>query len=200
MENLIRGWGRSVPEEIQGKITVTWGARAIYRQQFIDLLPDRSSWHVPGDPEVEQNESRDAIKRLGDWIDKKGLPFLREESKRLYPSEARVVTLDDGQFHIEASPQRSHGYLYIRAWELRADFTAKEALEHLRHLPPPLSDLAQGQAGEGQVSGLILNTNTTGCPFCEEQAPKDLNTSQRRVWQFKHIRSVHHEPVEAQTK
>jgi hypothetical protein len=120
MENLIRGWGRNVPEELHGKIAVTWGARAIYTGQYIDLLHDRMTWTVPGQ-ELDIEKHRPLVNSLDHWLSKKGLPFLRNEAKGLYPDDDRVVTLDDGRFHIEASPQRSFGYLYIRAWELRSD-------------------------------------------------------------------------------
>jgi hypothetical protein len=111
-------WGRSIPEEMLNKIAATWGARAIYTSQVIDLLPDHQSWYVPGllNTEPEADIRR---KRLAKWINDTALPFLRKEATRLYGDESRIVTLDDGLFHIEASPQSSHGYLYIRAWELR---------------------------------------------------------------------------------
>jgi hypothetical protein len=111
-------WGRSIPEEMLNEIAATWGARAIYTSQVIELLPDRQSWYVPGllNTEPEADIRRD---RLAKWINDTALPFLRKEATRLYGGESRVVTLDDGLFHIEASPQSSHGYLYIRAWELR---------------------------------------------------------------------------------
>jgi len=123
---LTKGWGRPVPTEMQDKIAATWGARAIYTGQQIDLLYDRQSWHVTGfspedaDPSSPRYEGRRAgMRPLMDWVNKIGLPFLRKESKRLYTDESRVVTLDDGSFHIEASPQASYGYLYIRSWQLK---------------------------------------------------------------------------------
>lgn len=117
MSNLNQPWGRSVPEEMHDKIAVTWGARAIYTHQTIDLLPDRQTWIVPGQ-DVQMEHHKPLVESLAAWINTKGLPFLRKESKNLYTNESRVVTLDDGKFHIEASPQVNHGYLYIRAWEL----------------------------------------------------------------------------------
>jgi hypothetical protein len=73
---------------------------------------------VPGqDLSIERHKP--LVDSLSAWINKKGLPFLRKESRRLSSDESHVVTLDDGQFHIEASPQASYGYLYLRAWQLR---------------------------------------------------------------------------------
>lgn len=119
MTTLIQSWGRPVPKEMTGKIAATWGARAIYTGQQIDLLYDRQSWTPsPDDPDAKPEQAADR-ERLSSWINHKGLPFLRKEAKRLYTDESRVVSLDDGAFHIEASPQASYGYLYIRAWELK---------------------------------------------------------------------------------
>lgn len=119
MTKVFGGWGRPVPEEMQGKIVATWGARAIYTGQQIDLLPDRQCWYSPT---VETDEVNDfggsvPLARLREWINTKGLPFLRKQAHTLYPDENRTVTFNDGPFHIEANPQASYGYLYIRAWE-----------------------------------------------------------------------------------
>ncbi len=123
----MQGWGRPVPPDMQDKILVTWGARAIYTRQAINLLPDRQSWYVAGFskdvdelPDTESKLRRATMHSLMDWVNHKGLAFLRKESKRLFPEETRVVSMDEGPFHIEASPQASYGYLYIRAWELKA--------------------------------------------------------------------------------
>jgi len=121
---IINGWGRRIPDDMLAKIAVTWGARAIYIHQQIDLLPDRQSWYLDGFSEddadetsVEYENRRARMRPLIHWLDKKGLPFLRKEAKHLATDDSRVVTLDDEKFHIEASPQASYGYLYIRAWE-----------------------------------------------------------------------------------
>lgn len=128
MTEIIQGWGRNLPAEMKGRIAATWGARAIYTNRVIDLLPDRQSWHLDGfseddaDPtSVEYENRRRALAPLSRWIDKKGLPFLRREAKQfLSPDSNEMVKLDDGNFHIEASPQASYGYLYIRAWESKS--------------------------------------------------------------------------------
>lgn len=123
------GWGRSIPPEVQGRIIVTWAARAFYQKQVIDILPERQSWCVagasrsqatqPNGPWTEADKVK--INRLATWVNSTGLPFLRNEAKKLFPDECRVVEFDAGAFHIEASPQSSCGYLYIRAWEARPE-------------------------------------------------------------------------------
>lgn len=120
ISNSFQGWERGVPVDMCEKIAVTWGARAIYANQVIDLLPDRQSWHVPdGGAQGDHLLDRDAVlRRLADWIESRGIPFLRKQARTLYPDECRTVEMDEGNFHIEASPESSCGYLYIRAWEL----------------------------------------------------------------------------------
>ena len=118
MGNLIQGWGCGIPQDIHDKIAVTWGARAIYKNQIIDLPPERVTWTVPGQELNIENHKR-LVNSLSQWINAKGLPFLRKEARTLYPDECRTVALDEGLYHIEASPQSSWGYLYIRAWKLR---------------------------------------------------------------------------------
>ena len=117
MGNEVYKWGRILPEEMKDRVAVTWGARAIYERQQIDLLHDRLSWWMPSNE--WEPEGKELMKTLGAWLDSKGLPFLREQARTLYTDESRVVSMDDGLFHIEASPQRSYGYLYIRAWMLK---------------------------------------------------------------------------------
>ena len=104
------GWGRHIPEAMIGKLIASWGARAIFQNHEIDLLYDRQTL-------TAKDDDLDAKKRIADWVNTKGLPFLRKECKRLYTDENRTIEMNDGSFHIEANPQSSYGYLYIRAWE-----------------------------------------------------------------------------------
>jgi hypothetical protein len=114
-------FGRNIPEEMQGKLAATWGARAIFKCErwngykgYIDLVWDRQSLHVYGDE--DDGVKRAVEKNLVDWINNKGLPAMRKQCESLSGADADVETFDDGPYHIEASPQRSYGYLYIRAW------------------------------------------------------------------------------------
>lgn len=136
MSTIQQAWGRHVPQELHRQIAAAWGARAIYSGRQIDLLHDRQSWYVDGfsiddnDPSSTRYGARQqAMKPLMSWINKVGLPFLRKESKTLDPDESRVVSRDDGLFHIEASPQRSFGYLYIGAWQLKLTPAERAAFE-----------------------------------------------------------------------
>lgn len=114
----------------------SWGARAIldskefekptdiwnYKKDIkhnphaftFDLLYDRQDAYPPS---TEDNVS--AKKVFHDWVDNVGLPWLRTEVKRLRlaGSSTDVVAFSEGNYHIEASPQGSYGYLYIGAWE-----------------------------------------------------------------------------------
>jgi hypothetical protein len=118
-----------------GKITVTWEARAIYTGQQVDLLPDRQSWYVPGILSKEP-AFKEHVDRLAQWIDEKGLPFLCKKAEGLDPAECRVVAMNDGPYHIEASPESSCGYLYIRAWEAKPEANAFEVVA-MRKLVSP---------------------------------------------------------------
>jgi hypothetical protein len=100
-------FGRHPGEDI--KTAAAWGARAIFKHGEIDLLHDRMQM-VGGDDQTRQE--------LAAWINKTGLPKVKALVSRLYGGDSDVVTFDDGRFHIEASPQASHGYLYIGAWKL----------------------------------------------------------------------------------
>ena len=104
------GWGRHVPDAMIGKLIASWGARAIFQDHGIDLLPDRQTMTAKDDDQTAKD-------RLAKWVNGTGLPFLRKEAKRLYQDENRTVQFDQWPFHIEANPQSSYGYLYIRAWE-----------------------------------------------------------------------------------
>jgi hypothetical protein len=101
-------FGRRAPETA----VRAWGARAIYQSQRIELVWDRQSWQPDQKPPQE----------FEDWINEIGLPWLRQECKDLYlrGDSSDVLTKNDGPYTIEASPQRSFGYLYIVAYERAA--------------------------------------------------------------------------------
>jgi hypothetical protein len=88
-----------------------WGARAIYEgragKYFIDILFDRQFSH--GEPSKE----------FYTWINDKALPWLRKEVERigLGVDEEQVLKFEDGKYYLEATPNRSYGYLYIGAIE-----------------------------------------------------------------------------------
>ncbi len=113
-------FGRQAPRK---GIQASWGARAIFQGPLIQLLPDRQSWS-DSNPDVRQ-----ALKQ---WINEKGLPWLRNEAKGLSPRGSSVLVHDDGDFHIEASPQQSGGYLYIGAWERMRALSSPQTLSAWR--------------------------------------------------------------------
>lgn len=90
-----------------------WGARAILARSEIDLLPDRQS--VVLDEPLSK-----ADRAFMDWVNKKGLPWLRKHvrSSGLCPDSYARLKFEDGRFVIEATPNGSYGYLYIGAAEL----------------------------------------------------------------------------------
>jgi hypothetical protein len=86
-----------------------WGARAIYQGTIIDLLADRQST-------VGTADERDALER---WL-KGAIAEMREKVKAERPStrEATVLVIERDGYRLEASPQRSYGYLYLGAWKV----------------------------------------------------------------------------------
>ncbi len=103
-------WGRAVPvKDYRGPF---WGARAIYTNGYIDLLPDRQRAcedDVPGKDE------------FFDWLNDEGLAEFQGVIDDCKPcqSSTSVFTYesDDGKYAVEGSPQGSHGYMYIVAWQ-----------------------------------------------------------------------------------
>ncbi len=104
-------FGRRAPEGYEG---ARWGARAIYTDRcVIDILPDRQGF-AGGDLK--------ARKALMSWLNGTGLRDLRKLVKAQWLSRqsAEVVAVERDGYRLEASPQRSHGYLYMGAWKLPA--------------------------------------------------------------------------------
>jgi len=94
---------------IEGEKVAHWGARAIYqgssRDYYIDLVFNRQS-----------GEGGD--ERFFDWINKRALPWLREEVQdvSLSTSDAdTVLVFEEGVYRLEACTNASYGYLYIGA-------------------------------------------------------------------------------------
>ena len=95
---------------IEGDRLAYWGARAIYQNMNIDLVHDRQTW--------DADETRkDEAEAFHNWIADHGIPKLRKAVKELaiYGDSTDVVKIEDGRYYLEASPQRSFGYLYIGA-------------------------------------------------------------------------------------
>ena len=100
-----------------------WGARAIYRLAWsaifndylasVQTLGDRQSYHGF---DADYRADQDFVA----WLNDTAMPQIKELLiKELVEGDSdQVVGWDDGPRHIEASPQRSHGYLYIGAWEV----------------------------------------------------------------------------------
>lgn len=96
-----------------------WGARAIldlrdYSKPFIDLLHDRQDYQSKKDEKTDKKEKTKFV----NWINKKGLPFLRKNAWQFDPSEAEQIELTQGNYYILANTNASYGYLYIVAGEL----------------------------------------------------------------------------------
>jgi hypothetical protein len=108
-----------------------WGARALYaagpitikitrrgREKIvtrfnvaIDLLHDRQQMH---------GGNIDERAALSAWIDTAGLVLLRERlsERSIMPSSTEVVAVENQGFVIMGAPRRSHGYLYLVAYQV----------------------------------------------------------------------------------
>lgn len=104
-----------------------WGARAIWnggttevpvllksgkrsrtrveRVAFIDLLWDR---------QANEGNEQDR-RRLGEWIDTKGMPALRKlvVTEGLHTDERRQLVVAEDEYRLIANPNASFGYLYL---------------------------------------------------------------------------------------
>ena len=88
-----------------------WGARAIYKGYAdhcnIDLLSDRQTF---------DGTSNDAF---GVWLNRRALPWLRAEVKRigLSADDPQVIVFREFKYELRATTNKSFGYLYIGAIE-----------------------------------------------------------------------------------
>ena len=83
-----------------------WGARAIYKDGYIDLLPNRQTY----DGENEE---------FTQWLNVRALPWLRSEVQKinLDTNDPQILTLSEFKYELKASTNASYGYLYIGAVE-----------------------------------------------------------------------------------
>lgn len=99
-------YGRPTPCDVT---TASWGARAIFQHGIIDLVWDRKGYAIA--------EGQEAVaKALGAWLDRTGLPKMREMLRGVSQRSEDVYTYEADGYRIECSPQRSYGYLYMGAW------------------------------------------------------------------------------------
>lgn len=108
-------FGRDPPVGVE----VAWGARAILSRGLVDLVHDRM--------QMTGNDEGDRKKLLA-WIDKHGLPKLRKRMDKHYVDRggSEIIVIEHDGYHLEASAQCSHGYLYIGAWRLPVAVTHED--------------------------------------------------------------------------
>lgn len=108
---LILEWGlqHNVNSE---SVEAAWGARAIWNRGYIDLLWDRQ----------DMKGTNEGKELLAEWVNKQGLKEIDRKLKdrNVYQSSQETVMQDTRykgrKFTIIASPNASHGYLYLTAW------------------------------------------------------------------------------------
>jgi hypothetical protein len=128
--------------KIEGPQIAYWGARAIFdKNQEIDLVWDR--------------QSGEGIKgRFQIWIEKRALPWLRHEVKKIgLGIESReVLVFVEGVYTLEATPNRSYGYLYIGAVQCEEDWSTS-----------PIEGIELKEVVKCEICGEIQKTSTN--PF-----------------------------------
>lgn len=95
--------------QIPDDATVGYGARAIFKNSFVDYVWDRIDAQVWSQDEEHKLQ-------MGSWMRRTGMPWIEKMAKSLYQNENKLMTLDDGIFHARINPQASYGYLYITMW------------------------------------------------------------------------------------
>jgi hypothetical protein len=123
-------FGLRPPEEKHPKYW--WGARAIFERRVVEnrnmrkksdskylievsvsLLYDRQSYageNPKGDGEGD--------KKFTNWIDNVGLPAVRKWADGVATDGSDKFNFEDKEYHIIATPNQSHGYMYIGAWSI----------------------------------------------------------------------------------
>ncbi len=106
---------------------VSFGARTIFRHENIPVQKKRNGKQYTSyrqEVVIEflydrqaVNGDRDGVRKLTEWVNK----TISELKKRIikeaiYQDSEQQITIDDGVFHMIATPARSYGYLYIGAW------------------------------------------------------------------------------------
>ena len=98
-------WGIKAPEGVR----VYWGARAIYKDGFVDILWDRQS--IDGLSKKQRHA-------LAVWVNTIGLAGLKAELERqsVSPRDHKDVIYRQGGYIIIGNPRGSAGYLYMGSW------------------------------------------------------------------------------------
>jgi len=109
-----------IPDSIYGFVLpiglpCVWAARAIYYTRpniFIDLVHDRMC--IYGDRESE------AVRNLHRWLNKNGMPELLSLCIEMHitVNDYRHIEYQSDGYIIKATPNGSHGYLYIVGYPL----------------------------------------------------------------------------------
>lgn len=117
--------------KVEGEYKRYWGARAIfqpYTNHPVDLLGDRQGYaNKTGEAEPQED-----VNSFFYWVNNRALPELNRLLKEsgMGRESGEVITIKEFNFELHASPQRSHGYLYIGAVE--REVTEESSTDKLR--------------------------------------------------------------------
>lgn len=120
-EKIAGGWG--LWDHMPVSATAAWGARAIFKNGQIDILPDRQDSYFDA-----QGGDEDGLKKaFFSALQTHAFPLAREAAKKAYfdgeldPAKANLVTLVSGEITVLADTRGSHGHLYIIAYVRTAE-------------------------------------------------------------------------------
>ena len=105
-------WGLKSAVPVDAELA--WGARAILRDGYVDIVGDRQGFVGP---------SEEAIKSFSKIV-QDALPLVKKRVLSLWDSRAldpgfseNHILFNSEQLHIVGSTKASHGYFYLAAWK-----------------------------------------------------------------------------------
>lgn len=108
-------WGNNMMPEGVGAY-VAFGARTIKNKAGVEFLPDRQGWWCEYTDETNPSARKACVSRLQGWLLGARLTALKKWTTTVGPDSEEVYELNEGDYHLRASPCASYGYVYIAAW------------------------------------------------------------------------------------
>lgn len=104
MRPLSYGLQNVIPDDA----VAAWGCRAILKNGFVDIVPDRKDMVIPEQYMVNFGPWLNDVMSDEGWVDLTAATMKGDRDE--------VKAYDLGPFHIRMSTNASYGYLYISAW------------------------------------------------------------------------------------
>jgi len=90
-------------------LALAWGARGIFKDGQVDILPDRQGFRDTDSHEL----LLDRRKRFAQWAELSALRAMRSwiRNEGITGNSSEVFAFDDGPRHLRATPNASYGYM-----------------------------------------------------------------------------------------